>query len=300
MQGGDDKRGKSRGSSENLPKNLPETLIEPAGDALTYDRYLRVDDLLTLQQLQSSPPEHDEMLFIIIHQVYELWFKQILHEIDKAQRALDGDSLTGFMRTLKRINAIQKILVDQVAVLETMTPTEFNRFRNRLNPASGFQSHQFRIVEFRLGLKDPGYLKFFRSTPVHMEQLREAMARPSVYDSFLHFLAREGHPVPRQVLERDVTRAWEPDDAVKEVFLTIYRDPDDHIDLYHAVEGLMDLDESFMLWRYRHVAMVERMIGFKRGTGGSSGVEYLTRTLSKRFFPELWQLRSDLGASSWG
>lgn len=280
--------------------NLPGTLIEPAGDALTYDRYLRVDELLALQVPQSSPAEHDEMLFIIIHQVYELWFKQILHEIEKCERALNADSLTEFLRTLKRVNAIQKILVDQVSILETMTPTEFNRFRNRLNPASGFQSHQFRIVEFRIGLKDPGYLKFFRATPEHMNQLRAAMERPSIYELFLRLLARRGYAIPEKVLGRDPSVAWEPDEQVKDALLSIYRDPDAHLDMYHAVEALMDLDEGFMLWRYRHVAMVERMIGFKRGTGGSSGVEYLTRTLSKRFFPELWQLRSDLGSSNWG
>ncbi len=285
---------------QNKSGNLPGTLIEPTGTSLTYDRYLHVDDLLALQVTQSDPPEHDETLFIIIHQVYELWFKQVLHELDKAERALKADSLTELLRTLKRVHAIQKILVDQVAVLETMTPTEFNRFRNRINPASGFQSHQFRIVEFRIGLKDAGYLKFFRSTPAHMQQLKDAMERPSLYEVFLHFLSRKGFSVPKHVLERDPAKPWEPDEGVKNLFLAVYRDPDSHLDLYHALEALMDLDESFMLWRYRHVAMVERMIGFKRGTGGSSGVEYLTKTLSKRFFPELWQLRSDLGSSDWG
>ena len=276
------------------------SLIVPTATTLTYDRYLQIDNLLALQVVQSDPPEHDETLFIIIHQVYELWFKQVLHELDKAERALRSDSLTEFLRTLKRIHVIQKILLDQVGVLETMTPTEFNRFRDRLNPASGFQSHQFRVLEFRIGLKDPGYLKFFRSTPAHLQQLTEAMQRPSLYDLLLQFLARKGHPVPKDVLARDPAAAWEPNEGVKEVFLAVYRDPDKHIDLYHALESLMDLDESFMLWRYRHVVMVERMIGFKRGTGGSSGVEYLTKTLSKRFFPELWHLRSDLGSPSWG
>ncbi len=285
---------------QNNSGNLPGTLIEPSGTSLTYDRYLKVDDLLALQVPQSDPAEHDETLFIIIHQVYELWFKQLLHELDKAERALNADSLTELLRTLKRIHAIQKILVEQVAVLETMTPTEFNRFRNRINPASGFQSHQFRIVEFRIGLKDAGYLKFFRSTPAHMQQLKDAMERPSLYEVLLQFLARRGCLVPKHVLERDPAKPWELDDGVKNLFLAVYRDPDSHLDLYHALEALMDLDESFMLWRYRHVAMVERMIGFKRGTGGSSGVDYLTKTLSKRFFPELWQLRSDLGSSDWG
>ncbi|MEY4631932.1 MAG: hypothetical protein RIQ81_2052 [Pseudomonadota bacterium] len=281
-------------------KGKTEKLIEPTATTLTYDRYLKVDDLLSLQVLQSDPPEHDETLFIIIHQVYELWFKQILHELDKAERALKANSLTDFLRVLKRIHAIQKILTEQVSVLETMTPTEFNRFRERLNPASGFQSHQFRIVEFRLGLKDAAYLKFFRSAPAHEAELREAMARPSIYHLFLQYVNRSGLPVPQDALGRDPAQAWEPHEGVKQLLLQVYREPDRHLDLYNALEALMDLDEAFMLWRYRHVAMVERMIGSRRGTGGSSGVDYLSKTLSKRFFPELWQLRSDLGPSGWG
>lgn len=279
---------------------VESSVIEPGADSLTYDRYLRVDDLLALQVVQSNPAEHDETLFIIIHQVYELWFKQVLHEIEKASTSLRIDSLTEFLRTLKRIHSIQKILVDQVAVLETMTPSEFNRFRSRLNPASGFQSHQFRIVEFKLGLKDPAYLKFFRSTPHSMKALQSALETPSVYDEFVRYLARRGYAVPESILQRDVAQPWQSDDGLKNVLLEVYRQPERHLDIYNALEALVDLDEQFMLWRYRHVAMVERMIGFKRGTGGSSGVEYLTKTLAKRFFPELWQLRSDLGSIGWG
>ncbi len=281
-------------------KGKPEKLIEPTASTLTYDRYLKVDDLLSLQVLQSAPPEHDETLFIIIHQVYELWFKQVLHELDKAERSLETGSLVDFLRVLKRVNAIQKILVEQVAVLETMTPTEFNRFRERLNPASGFQSHQFRILEFRLGLKDPSYLKFFRSAPAHEKDLRAAMARPSLYQRFLEFMNRYGLAVPADALARDPALPWEPHAGVKDVLLNVYREPNQHLEIYNALEALMDLDEGFMLWRYRHVAMVERMIGSRRGTGGSSGVDYLSKTLAKRFFPELWQLRSDLGPSGWG
>jgi len=277
-----------------------EGLIEPGPRSLTYDSYLKVPDLLSLQQPVTVPPEHDEMLFIIIHQVYELWFKQILHEMEPAATMLKENRVMPFLRTLKRVGVIQNILTAQVEILESMTPTDFNRFRDNLNPASGFQSHQFRLVEFRLGAKDPAYLKFFRSQPESLARLEQALAEATVYDHVLRMLARRGFAIPKEVLERDVSQPYTPHDGVTEALLKVYVEADQHYDLYMTLEALIDMDERFMLWRYRHVAMVERMIGTRRGTGGSSGVKYLTQTLSKRFFPEIWDVRGYLGTSEYG
>ena len=283
-----------------MSDNQRESLIEPEKRSVTYGTYLKVNELLSLQQPLSTPPQHDETLFIIIHQVYELWFKQVLHETGKAAQALEQDQLMLFLSTLKRITTIQSILTHQVAVLETMTPSDFNRFRDKLNPASGFQSFQFRELDFRLGAKDVAYLKFHRLDPHATAALERALAEPSLYDLFLRLLARHGFAIPAAVLQRDVRQAHAPDQAVTQAIVTIYRESDRYYDLYSTVEALMDLDEGLLLWRQRHVAMVERMIGARRGTGGSSGVKYLTATLAKRFFPEIWDARNWLGDSSYG
>lgn len=277
-----------------------EDLIQPSGSMLTYGSYLKVGDLLSLQTPVSAPAEHDELLFIIIHQVYELWFKQTLHELDLGILELQRNNLMGLMRTVHRINTIQHVLTQQVDILETMTPTDFNRFRDRLNPASGFQSHQFRLYEFRLGLKERNYLKFFRTQPEIAALLERTLNEPSFYDYLIRFLAGRGYDVPKDILERDVTQPHVLHEGLKKVLLDIYRAPQKHYDIYAALEALLDLDQGLHLWRYRHVAMVERMIGSRRGTGGSTGVQYLTQTLSKRCFPELWALRSDLGESNYG
>lgn len=275
--------------------NIEPGIIVPDSKMVSYATYLKVNELVALQERLSEPAEHDEMLFIIIHQVYELWFKQILHEMDLAERDLIANKHFAALKTLKRITVIQHVLTEQVSVLETMTPNDFNLFRSRLNPASGFQSWQFRLVEYRMGLKDEVFLKFHKAQPDAIAAMERARVAPSFYDQVLRFLARKGIAIPQAVLERDVTRMYEANSGVEAAFTKIYENPETNYDLYIMLEALMDLDQQFTLWRYRHVAMVERMIGNRIGTGGSSGVKYLSSTLSKRFFPEIWSLRSRLG-----
>jgi tryptophan 2,3-dioxygenase len=277
---------------------IEDGLIKPTASMVTYSSYLKVHDLLSLQTPLSSPVEHDEMLFIVIHQTYELWFKQILHELSLAEHDLSTDNSFGALKTLKRMTAIQSVLTEQVSILETMTPNDFNLFRARLNPASGFQSHQFRTLEFRMGLKDSAYLTFFATQPEALQCLKTAQARPCFNDHLMGHLVRQGYKIPQDVLSRDVTSEWIRSEAVEDVFTMIYEKHRDHLGTYMLLEALCDLDQQFTLWRYRHVAMVERMIGSRVGTGGSSGVKYLASTLSKRFFPELWSLRGRLGAAS--
>lgn len=272
-----------------------EKIPIPQKGSVTYGSYLKINELLSLQDCLSNPPEHDELLFIQIHQVYELWFKQILHEVSLAKEMLLAERLMAFERTLKRILTIQRILTHQVDVLETMTPVDFNRFRDLLNPASGFQSWQFRELEFRLGAKEIVFLKFHQQDPVAMAALQKALLEPTLYDYFLRLLARRGFALAASVLERDVAKPYEAHDSVKTAILAIYQDPDRHYDLYTALESLIDLDEGILLWRQRHVVMVERMIGSRKGTGGSSGVRYLSNTLNTRFFPEIWEARNWLG-----
>jgi tryptophan 2,3-dioxygenase len=276
---------------------MTERLIEPEAKSVTYGSYLKVNELLDLQKPLSSPPEQDELLFIQIHQVYELWFKQILHEVAFAEKSLDEDKVMAFIRTMRRIATIQSVLTHQVDILETMTPVDFNRFREFLNPASGFQSYQFRELEFRLGAKEAAYLKFHKHDPLASGRLDAAIASPTLYDRFLRHVARRGFAVPEAVIQRDVTQPHVSSPEVRDVLLSIYRHADKHYDLYLALEALIDLDEGILLWRQRHVAMVERMIGSRKGTGGSSGVKYLSKTLEKRFFPEIWETRDWLGAS---
>jgi tryptophan 2,3-dioxygenase len=259
--------------------------------ALTYSDYLKIDQLLSLQRPKSAGPEHDEMLFIIIHQVYELWFKEVLHEVDQLDRLFrDGDSPRAG-HTLKRILTIMKTLVGQVDVLETLTPQEFLTFRSNLESASGFQSHQFRALEFVLGKKDPGVLQRFPEGSAARELLAQRLASPSLWDGFLVFLAGAGVPVPEDELGRDVTRAVEPSPQLQGVLIDVYRN---RPVVAGICEQMLDLDEGLQEWRYRHVKMVERTIGAKGGTGGSSGVGYLASTLFKPLFPDLWAIRSEL------
>ena len=256
----------------------------------SYGDYLKVDELLALQRPLSEGPEHDEMLFIVIHQVYELWFRQILHELDHLEELLaanDGDHARG---TLKRILTILKVLVAQIDILETMTPLEFLSFRDRLEFGSGFQSHQFRELEFALGWKDPKALERYPAEGEVRRRLERRLASRTLWDSFLHHLAANGVPVPSTDLERDVTRRVEPSPALREALVTVYRS---HPALAELCERLVDLDEGFMEWRYRHVKMVQRTIGTRRGTGGSVGAEYLLATLNQPLFPDLWAIRTE-------
>ncbi len=259
--------------------------------ALSYSRYLHLDELLSLQQPLSEGPEHDETLFIVIHQVYELWFKQVLHEAQRLQRCLDGDDYPGVLHTLQRIRTIFKTLVSQVDVIETMTPVSFASFRHRLETASGFQSLQFRLLEFTFGKKDPRALESYPPGSEGRRRLEDRWGQPDVYQSFLGFLARNGYSLPDELLQRSPTAPAAESPEAQEVLLEIYRrDPR----MTAVCERLVDLDEGLQEWRYRHVKMVERTIGTKTGTGGSTGAEYLRSTLFRPFFPDLWAIRARL------
>jgi tryptophan 2,3-dioxygenase len=264
--------------------------------SLTYSNYLKIEELLSLQQPKSADSagqgaEHDEMLFIIIHQVYELWFKQMLHEADELRRRLEAGRDADAAATLNRILTILKTLVAQIDVLETMTPISFLSFRGRLESASGFQSAQFREFEFVLGNKNPAMVKHHAETPAVKARLERRLSEPSVFDSFLLYLEAKGYSIPEDALNREATKLPEESPAVQAVLLNIYRnDPGTRM----MCELLVDLDEGIQEWRYRHVKMVERTIGFKTGTGGSAGAEYLRRTLFRPLFPDLWAIRTSL------
>ena len=256
--------------------------------SVSYASYLQLDPLLNLQHRLSEPPAHDEMLFIVIHQTYELWFKQMLHECDLLQSALTVDNEPLVMHTLRRQCTILKTLVGQVDILETMTPTSFNAFRQFLETSSGFQSHQFRLLEFMMGKRRAQVLKAYAPQTPAREALEEALHQPSLYDDLLRFLSRRGLPVPVAALERDYRASAEPSEALQAMLVQVYRE---HPDLAQICERFVDLDEGFAEWRYRHVQMVQRTIGIKLGTGGSPGAEYLKRTLFTPFFPDLWAIR---------
>ncbi|MFG0331080.1 MAG: tryptophan 2,3-dioxygenase [Phycisphaerales bacterium] len=255
---------------------------------LTYSTYLKIDELLELQQPRSKPAEHDETLFIIIHQVYELWFKQILHEIRFLQRALEANDPPTALHGFKRVLTILKTLVAQVDVLETMTPLSFNSFRDYLESGSGFQSAQFRELEFALGIRNPKMIRHHANTPA-AERLEALADSPTLYDSFLRFLSQNGHDIPDSILHRDFSERYEPSEKVQDAIIEIYRHHPIHAQI---CERLVDLDEGLQEWRYRHVKMVERTIGTKPGTGGSPGAEYLKTTLFRPVFPDLWAVRT--------
>ncbi len=256
---------------------------------LTYGRYLKIDELLSLQQPQSEPVEHDEVLFIIIHQVYELWFKEVLHELDELVEHLDDNRPALSGHQLKRVLKILKTLVAQLDVLETMTPLEFGSFRSFLASSSGFQSAQFREIEFVLGLKTRDHLDRFAANERELANLSRRYHSPTLWDAFVAYLARLGHDIPVEVLERDVTLPGAESPAVQQALLGIYRAD---ADLARLCESLTDLDEGFQEWRYRHMMMVHRTIGTKLGTGGSDGVDYLRSTLFRPAFPDLWSVRA--------
>jgi len=266
-------------------------MSEMKNPAVTYGSYLKIEELLSLQQPRSVGPEHDEMLFIVIHQVYELWFKELLHELDRVKALLKADDLHRAQHTLKRILTILKVLVAQLDILETMTPLEFLTFRERLEAASGFQSDQFRQIEFVLGHKSERTVMRFDGSTRARTALEKRMAEPTLWDAFLEYLSREGYAVPERHLTRDVTKAVEPSADIQQILVEIYRRDPKNAEL---CERLVDLDEGIQEWRYRHVKMVERTIGMKPGTGGSSGAEYLRNTVGKPAFPDLWEIRSKL------
>jgi tryptophan 2,3-dioxygenase len=264
-------------------------VTEPTGPALTYTSYLALDEVLGAQRPRSD--EHDELLFIVVHQVYELWFKQMIHELVHAQELLEGDHTARVVHTLRRVLTILKVVVAQLDVLETMTPRQFTGFRDRLDAASGFQSAQFRELEAVLGRREPGVLGAYQpASPAH-RRLTEAMARRSIYDSFLRYLTAHGYAIPAAALERDVRQPVGRRPELDGVLLAVYADDAGPA---QVCERLVDLDEGLQEWRYRHVKMVERTIGDKAGTGGSSGTAYLRSTLFSPMFPDLWAVRARL------
>jgi tryptophan 2,3-dioxygenase len=259
--------------------------------AVTYGSYLKVDELLALQQARSDGPEHDELLFIVIHQVYELWFKEVLHELDRVRLLLGQDDVHRAQHTMKRVLTILKVMVAQLDILETMTPLEFQSFRSRLEAASGFQSDQFRQLEFVLGFKTATAVERFAEGTRARAALDKRWKEPTLWDAFVEYLNGEGYPVPADVLGRDVTSPVEPSPAMQAILIQIYRtDPKNS----EFCERLVDLDEGIQEWRYRHVKMVQRTIGMKLGTGGSSGAQYLASTLARPAISDLWEIRSSL------
>ncbi|HJU57372.1 MAG TPA: tryptophan 2,3-dioxygenase family protein [Actinomycetota bacterium] len=258
-------------------------LTEPAAEELlTYGEYLALPELLSGQRLLSDPPVHDELLFITVHQAYELWFKQLIFELESVRDLLFEGEAEGARHLLTRVRAIERVLIEHIEVLETMTPQDFLEFRSVLTPASGFQSAQFREVEFLSGLKEPRYLKQLAGTPEELERLGERLDEPTVWDGFCALLEANGLDMP------------EDDDSSRADSLVRMAKDRKYAALFAVSEGLLDHDEAFAHWRLHHILMVERQIGAKPGTGGSAGVGYLKTTLDKRFFPELWALRSHL------
>jgi tryptophan 2,3-dioxygenase len=260
---------------------------------LSYNKYLRVQDLINLQDCLSDPVHHDELLFITVHQAYELWFKQILHELDAAIQLMEEDRVAAATRALKRVVEIEKLLVNQIHILESMTPISFLAFRDQLNPASGFQSMQFREIEFSSGLKDKHILREFSTDEFAHERLQARLSRPSLAESFFRVLQSRGLNAPLNV-DGDPAQQKQAYEERTRAALEVLTHFEERYDEFQLAESLLEHDEYFSLWRSHHIKMVERMVGAKRGTGGSEGIGYLKTTLDKKFFPELWEARTYL------
>lgn len=275
-------------------RELEEGMVRDLAKTMTYSDYLQLDRLLGCQRTLSDPPHHDELLFIVIHQTTELWFKLVVHELEAALRYLAEDELGQAIKVLARVKHIQRQLFDQWGVLTTLTPSEYTQFRDTLGSSSGFQSVQYRTVEFLLGNKDPKMVDYHRHDPEAVAQLEGALNRPSLYRAFLEHLARQGLPVHADVLARDPALPHAVHPSVREALLRVYQAPETWWRQYDLAEKLVDMEEAFSLWRFRHMKVVSRVIGFKRGTGGSSGVPFLRKMVDHEFFPELWQVRTHL------
>ena len=290
---GDATCGAFRMDSNKIPESRVEAgmHVDLAGQH-TYGEYLKLDLLLSAQQPVSL--EHDEVAFIIIHHVQELWLKLVAHEIEAAIVSIRADHLPPAFKSLARVTRIQEQLIAAWDVLSTMTPADYLAFRSALGPASGFQSYQYRLVEFRLGAKDANMLLPHRHDTLIHGKLMTALNEPSLYDEALRLLARRGHPVPKEVLDRDFSQPYLSNPRVRDIWLSIYRKSQEHFDLYELAEELVDVEDWFQQWRFRHMKTVERIIGYKPGTGGSSGVGYLKTALERSFFPELWEVRTFL------
>lgn len=273
---------------------LDPGIVTDFSSRLSYAGYLRLKELLAQQQPLSSPEHHDEMLFIIQHQVAELWMKLLIHELSAAIAHIQTDQLDPCFKILSRAKLIQMQLFDQWAVLETLTPSEYMEFRGILGNSSGFQSYQYRKLEFLLGNKSRATLAVFAHDPAIHSELEQVLAAPSLYDEFLRYLSRRGFAVPAACRERDWSEPYRKNDELVGVFRKIYEQPDTYWDAYEMCEKLVDIEEYFLLWRFRHMKTVERIIGFRPGTGGSSGVGFLKKALELTFFPELLAVRTDI------
>jgi tryptophan 2,3-dioxygenase len=276
----------------NSKYGLEEEIHTDFRKEMSYASYLQLDKILSSQQRLSD--HHDEMLFIIIHQASELWMKLILHEVNAAIQCILRNDLEPSFKMLSRVSRIQQQLIQSWSVLSTLTPAEYMEFRDKLGHASGFQSYQNRLIEFAFGNKNAHTLLVFQHDPEIYEKLKRALHEPSIYDAAIKALAARGLPIDQEVLDRDWSQTYQPNASVEEAWLTVYRNVDQYWDLYELAEKLVDIGSQQQLWRYNHMSTVERIIGHKKGTGGSSGVTYLKRTLDQHFFPELWTLRTKL------
>jgi tryptophan 2,3-dioxygenase len=260
---------------------------------LNYGSYLHLDELLAAQQPLSD--HHDEMLFIIVHHTTELWIKLVIHEVRSAMSLIAADELAPALKRLARVKHVQRQMTDQWSVLATLTPTEYSQFRGELGKSSGFQSAQYRTLEFLLGNKNPAMVAVFAHDPVVQQQLEQDLHSPSLYDEFLRYLGRRGYPIPAELLDRDWSAPHTLNADLVRIFTGVYQDPEHQWDVYETCEELVDIEDTFQTWRFRHLKTVERIIGYKRGTGGSTGVAFLTRALSLTFFPELYAVRTEIG-----
>jgi tryptophan 2,3-dioxygenase len=282
-------------SVEANTRKIEKSVVTDFSDRMSYGSYLDLDTLLSAQKPVSTPEHHDELLFIIQHQTTELWLKLVLHETLAARAAFDADDIGTALKCVARVKHIQKTLTEQWSVLATLTPTEYSQFRDFLGNSSGFQSYQYRAVEFVLGNKNAGMLTVFESDPAAHQMLSTLLHEPSLYDAFWQSLARQGYDVPASALDRDVTAAYTFNENLMPLIKFVYENHTEHWAVYEAFEELVDLEENFQLWRFRHMRTVLRTIGMKSGTGGSSGVGFLQKALELTFFPELLAVRTEIG-----
>jgi tryptophan 2,3-dioxygenase len=285
-------------TDDSAADRYEETIVTDFSRRMSYSSYLGLEQLLSTQHPVSTPEHHDELLFIVQHQTTELWLKLVLHELTDACRLLRENELQPALKRIARVKHIQRTLTDQWSVLATLTPTEYAQFRMFLGNSSGFQSWQYRAVEFTLGNKDARMLRVFENDASAHELLSDILNAPTLYDEFLRYLARAGFAVPGGVLDRDVTRAYRMSDELVPVIKQIYENAQEHWSEYEACEELVDLEDNFQFWRFRHLKTVQRTIGMKTGTGGSSGVPFLQKALDIQFFPELYAVRTQIGATA--
>lgn len=283
-------------NAENI-RPLDQGLHLDLRERLSYAGYLSLEQLLSAQNPRCEPPNHDEMLFIVAHQTSELWMKLVIHELRAAIAHLNADRVDSSLKVLSRVKHIQKQLFETWAVLETLTPSEYLGFRHALGPASGFQSEQYRTIEFLLGNKNADTLAVFAHDADKFARLSLVLHAPSLYDEFLSYLARHGHAIPDSCLHRDFSEPHRRKPELVQVFKQIYEAPQKYWDAYHCCEQLVDVEVAFQLWRFRHMKTVERIIGYKRGTGGSAGVAFLKQALDLTFFPELFDVRTEIGVA---